>query len=586
MKDTIEFCQKQGLSFIPVPFKEKAATILWAEFQKRKPTDAEVQKWFLNGHQTNLAIVCGSISDNLVVLDCDTDDKFWELAPLICEKTGCKDILDYTTVVKTGKGWHIYLKTEKPVKSMKFPNLDIKAEGGYVIAPPSIHPSGAGYKFANETYTPPIRRIGSLKDIGIDFEQIQPGIKPTFTNDGEKIPKGQHDNWLHKRASTYRGQGDTEEIIFEKLKLDLNRLADVDTANPYTEKDLQRIARSTLKYPVNPLPVSNPIYSNTYVNSIYIERDSKSDTNGTPNGTPNGTQLCKVSLSEKIDVWVTETKGRWFDTSELDRDLGVQNQTDKENRRKHLLRLEERKIIERHAKQNKSWRFVNKELIELDYKTLSTAKPLQITLPLGLSHLVNLFPGNLAVFAGATNSGKTAAALEVIRLNNNGTMPIYYFYSEGGGDELRNRLDGCEGMDISEWKMRAFSRSVDFADVIAPDCLNVVDYLEITDDFYSVADKLTAMCERIGNGLVIVCLQKNANAKFGRGGSFSAEKSRLYLAFDEAEGARKCKCRIVKGKSWAQKGYNPNGLETVFSIENGWIDNNEEGTWEYKKEDN
>ncbi|MFC1847643.1 hypothetical protein ACFLW5_02385, partial [Chloroflexota bacterium] len=270
------------------------------------------------------------------------------------------------------------------------------------------------------------------------------------------------------------------------------------------------------------------------------------------------------------EEWVRESSG-WFETAELDRDLEIVTKLDRNNRRSFLLRLEIKGIIERHPKENKKWRFVNKELVELDYKHIANVSPLPVTMPLGIHKLVNLHPGNLVVLAGTTNAGKTAMALEIIKLNNVCPMPLYYFYSEGGANELRARLDNCEGMTIDEWNFRLFSRSTNFADVIAPDALNIVDYLEMTGDFYMVNSYLTAICNKIGNGLAVVCIQKKKDMTFARGGEFSAEKARLYLSLDEAEGRNSARVKIVKGKSWAVKSYNPNGLSATFRIDNGWI---------------
>lgn len=171
----------EGLCVIPIPHKSKRAVIKWKEFEKRPPTDSEIQQWF--GHnESNVAIVCGSVSGNLVVLDCDLEEVFYELASKICQREGIEDILDYTRVSQTGRGYQIWLRTKEPVKSVKFTKLDIKGEGGYVVAPPSIHPNEEQYKFANPNT--PIRLIDNLKTIGVDIEQ-----KP-------ETPGGDQPNWV------------------------------------------------------------------------------------------------------------------------------------------------------------------------------------------------------------------------------------------------------------------------------------------------------------------------------------------------------------------------------------------------------
>jgi len=168
--------------------------------------------------------------------------------------------------------------------------------------------------------------------------------------------------------------------------------------------------------------------------------------------------------------------------------------------------------------------------------------------PLKIEEYINLFPGNLAVIAGATNAGKTALLLNTVYLNQfTFPMPIYYFCSEMGDVELKERLEQFPDMSIEEWNFRPFDRSTDFADVIAPDCVNIVDYLEITEDLYAINTHLTAITRKLGNGLAIVAIQKKVGQKWGRGQEFSAEKSKLYLSMDER------KLTIVKGKSWANK---------------------------------
>ena len=149
----LQLYEKQGLCTIPIPFKSKVATIEWKKYQERLPTSEESEKWFSN-NECNIAIVCGEVSDNLIVLDCDSKEKYEELKPVIEGKLGIDKLETCTPIVKTGKGYHIYFKTPTPVKSIKFPNLDIKGEGGYVIAPPSIHPNGQNYIFVNSVKKP------------------------------------------------------------------------------------------------------------------------------------------------------------------------------------------------------------------------------------------------------------------------------------------------------------------------------------------------------------------------------------------------------------------------------------------------
>ena len=50
--------------------------------------------------------------------------------------------------VKTSRGWHLYVApTGAGTRNQALPGLDWKGKGGYVVAPPSLHPSGWQYRW-------------------------------------------------------------------------------------------------------------------------------------------------------------------------------------------------------------------------------------------------------------------------------------------------------------------------------------------------------------------------------------------------------------------------------------------------------
>ncbi len=88
-------------------------------------------------------------SPNLVVLDFDDTEVYEKFMKEIENDSELKDIVDNTWLVQTGKGFHIYIRvdSDKPIKIGKLQKVDIKGEGGYVVAPPSLHPNGKRYTF-------------------------------------------------------------------------------------------------------------------------------------------------------------------------------------------------------------------------------------------------------------------------------------------------------------------------------------------------------------------------------------------------------------------------------------------------------
>ncbi len=146
-----------GFAIIPANYGKKAPRVCWKQYQKKQPTKKQMGKWFNTKEKTNIAILCGKPSDNLVVLDFDD-------ASLYTKFFDSKKIEKETLVVKTGGGkYHVYLKTEKPIASFKIPQLklEVRSEGNIVIAPPSKHPSGSFYEFVDEN----IDKVILVKDL-------------------------------------------------------------------------------------------------------------------------------------------------------------------------------------------------------------------------------------------------------------------------------------------------------------------------------------------------------------------------------------------------------------------------------------
>jgi hypothetical protein len=547
---TLNFYCENKLSFFPLPYGEKSdASFKWGEFQKRIPTDAETKKWFGNGTQHNIAVVCGSISSNLVILDCDTENIFYELAIIICDKLGIDDILDFTRVSKTGKGYHIWLFVKEPVQSHKFPKLDIKAEGGYIVAPPSLHPSGNHYEFINPLV--PIKHIGSLLDIGIDLAQRK-----------EKEPLRQSDNWITK-ALLGVGEGERNDICYrlaahfknsqpmditETLMLDWNKR----NSPPLEDAEVLRTIKSA--YGRLPLEKITDDSKSTYLYSP-VTADAISERD------KSVTESVTKKLSERVEEWITETTG-WFSYEECDKEIGIRDADDKTNRRKIFQRLKEAGKIEAHPKQNKLFRYLNVTVRLIDFKSATTNKNLAVRYPFGIENYFKTYPGNIIVVAGAPDAGKTAFLLNLIYLNQH-DFSIFYQSSEMGQDELANRLNNFDGINLNDWNFQAEERSSNFADIIRPDCINIIDYMEMSGEFYMVAEYLKQIHDKLSTGIAIVALQKDPKADQGRGGTFGLEKPRLYLNLDTN------KITIRKAKNWTRPDVNPNRLELNFKIVSG-----------------
>ena len=166
-------------SIIPVGSNKKPL-VAWTEFQNRLPDEEEIKLWFEKYSVQGIAIITGPLSD-LVVVDTEAE----------ADLTG----LDFGSTVEAasgGGGRHFYYKYPENYKinnrARIHPKIDIRGEGGYIIAPPSLHPSGGRYKW--------IKSLEEHKPVEVpnwlykELTQI-PNKKPLCIN---KVPQGRRND--------------------------------------------------------------------------------------------------------------------------------------------------------------------------------------------------------------------------------------------------------------------------------------------------------------------------------------------------------------------------------------------------------
>ena len=268
-------------------------------------------------------------------------------------------------------------------------------------------------------------------------------------------------------------------------------------------------------------------------------------------------------LSARIRDWVEHSDGK-FDYNQLDRELGIRNDQERNTRRVVISLLKKEGKICKAADKDGVFRLIQDDAPEISWQEADDSEALNLIWPFNLHELVRILPKNVIVVAGAPDAGKTALCFNFIK-NNMNDYPIIYFTSEMGALELKIRLSKFDGVSPTEWKFEAREKSSAFEDVIRPDGINIIDYLEITDNFYLVAGEIKAMWEKLNKGIAIICLQKKRGVQFelGRGAEMSLEKPRLYLAMDAGI------LKIVKAKNWIDSTKNPNGLAWSFKLVDG-----------------
>jgi len=143
-KEELKFYRDLGFSIIPCKKGTKIPLVKWKEYQKRKPKEEEIEEWFKD-KENNIAIITGEVSGNLVVIDFDDSE--------VAKRFFKTPEFQNTLCTITGKGFHFYFRSSEPIRCFNVPELgiNVKGEGGYVLAPLSLHPSGIKYCFLKKT---------------------------------------------------------------------------------------------------------------------------------------------------------------------------------------------------------------------------------------------------------------------------------------------------------------------------------------------------------------------------------------------------------------------------------------------------
>lgn len=156
MTNTFTSLQKIGFNPIPLKHGTKESIVNWKKYQTQKVKIQECQKWDKGKH--NVAIITGKIS-GIWVLDIDGEKG----ANTLKAHENQYGELPKTVSAKTGKGKHYYFRYNAELGEIHnlagasahgevMTGVDVRGDGGYVVAPPSLHENGNNYEWENSPF--------------------------------------------------------------------------------------------------------------------------------------------------------------------------------------------------------------------------------------------------------------------------------------------------------------------------------------------------------------------------------------------------------------------------------------------------
>ena len=551
---------------------------------KASSDSEQIKKWWAKYPDASIGCATGSGS-GFWALDGDMPD-----GPAQIEAMSLPDTLTQQTGGGGVQFFFTYNGTEIRNSAKKLaPCVDVRGEGGYVILPPSLHPSGGVYSWTKERKTvkaPPWLVKEAIKKPDRPINNSLSGDTTPYGHAAliaeitslSSTAQGNRNDALNHSAfllGQLIGGGELDEqTTINSLNstalivgLDIKEAKNTITSGIKAGKNTPRSATNTTE----PTRQTEPTESDRVRQDATVVQCRADGFEG--------------NLRDAIQVFVEENQGS-FSSQDIDREFGLSTRKEKQNRSAALIYIERKNYIIRDRRVAGRWSILtsNAEWIDLEE---TTTDYFDIDLPLGLSRMVNIPPKSLIVVAGTSNAGKTAILFQILKNNIKKDYKRLYMMSEMGPSEYKQRVRNTAD-DLKEWgeKINAASQSAGFAGTIVQnnrDGLSVVDFLEdIEGEFYKISSDIRSIYDSLNNGVAVIALQKHSQATVGRGGEGTTEKARLYITIDTLVNQPDSvisAVKVIKAKDYP--GENPNGKEIHIEISQHGSEIKTVSGWQY-----
>lgn len=271
-------------------------------------------------------------------------------------------------------------------------------------------------------------------------------------------------------------------------------------------------------------------------------------------------------IAALVEQWIENHKGETFDLDTVYRQLQVFNRENRNYITIILSKLVHKNILE---KNNKIYRYIDNTCKYIDWVNADSGDVLNIRWPYGIKDNSKfgfdgraiISSGDVVVVAGTSNMGKTAFCMNLL-WENMDTYPCTLMineYSPGKFNRRAGKMDWKtpqNGDGASKFEL--IERHHSWKDIIRPDNINIIDWINMGKDFYQIGQTLEGIQSKLNKGVAVISLQKAEGKDLGIGGQFSEHPTSLYLLVDYQ------RMTIRKAKEWKQ--WNPNGKIYGFEI--------------------
>lgn len=239
----IEYAKK-GFAVFPLKYRDKVP--LTRNGCKDATTDAaQIKAWWQKYPNANIGLATGSVSQNVFVIDLDIDedrgiDGYHSLEDWQREHG---DFPETWTAITGRGGYHLYYRGNGKIKNRAgiIDGVDIRGNGGYVVAPPSIHKNGRRYDWEYSPDEFEIAKADNNVEYFLNHDDQKQGAAFTMPN---IVAAGQRNQMLFRFACMMQAKGASDQSVFAATMAENESTC----SPPLSEREVRIIVSSATKY--------------------------------------------------------------------------------------------------------------------------------------------------------------------------------------------------------------------------------------------------------------------------------------------------------------------------------------------------
>lgn len=207
--------------------------------------EAQIERWWARWPSAGIGIATGEASGGLLVIDLDVDEdkgidgreslRRWEMAH--------GPLPGNTWLSITGRGgYHYFYQVNRETKNRAglYEGVDVRGDGGYIVAPPSIHPNGRAYEWEQGPEDTPLAeadaRVWAFLAGGDKSQRAEGQGGGQSFEAPEQIPEGQRVQTLVRLLCSQQAKGLSDGAIRAAVRAE----NEAKCVPPLTDAELEK----------------------------------------------------------------------------------------------------------------------------------------------------------------------------------------------------------------------------------------------------------------------------------------------------------------------------------------------------------